>query len=397
MKMQTRRGLHSSFDLPRMKPKNILLVGEYSGFHNALKAGLESHGHRVTLIAAGDGFKKYPIDIDVRSTRYQSSLPRKFKNLVYEVTGRDLAGRDSLHQIKSNLEPRYDVIQFVNSAPFQFGAREEFAAVDFICSLSDNLYLHAGGMDVPYVEFGFNHPDKRTLLQPYLRNKKLKPQFRHALKYRKPEYQQFFQGFRSQLSGIIPTDADYLEPYQDDSLTLPLIPAPMVLPSPRPQPLDFTGRIKIFLGINTTNQETKGVPLFLKVLDNLKSSYGDAIEVKITKDLPYQQYLRAYEGSHILLDQCYSEDQGYNGREAMVRGLVAVSGAGKQFQDHYNLDREVLIPASSDVADMTRRISDLLEDRAALAALAQRGQDHVYAHHDHSAVAKRYLEAWSRG
>ena len=42
---------------------NILLIGEYSAFHNLLKKGLVLGGHTVTLAAYGDGFKQLPADI----------------------------------------------------------------------------------------------------------------------------------------------------------------------------------------------------------------------------------------------------------------------------------------------------------------------------------------------
>ena len=52
----------------------ILLIGEYSGLHNSLKEGLEKNGHEVTLIGSGDGFKKYPMDINIESTIFEFPL-----------------------------------------------------------------------------------------------------------------------------------------------------------------------------------------------------------------------------------------------------------------------------------------------------------------------------------
>ena len=43
----------------------ILLLGEYSNFHNTLKAGLEKNGHSVLLMGRKDGFKNYSLDIDL--------------------------------------------------------------------------------------------------------------------------------------------------------------------------------------------------------------------------------------------------------------------------------------------------------------------------------------------
>ena len=47
----------------------ILLVGEYSGLHLNLKAGLEKLGHQVTTVGFRDGYKQIPIDIDLSLRR----------------------------------------------------------------------------------------------------------------------------------------------------------------------------------------------------------------------------------------------------------------------------------------------------------------------------------------
>ena len=51
----------------------ILLVGEYSGFHNALKHGLTSLNHEVKIVGDGDGFKKLPVDIDLSVDIFEKS------------------------------------------------------------------------------------------------------------------------------------------------------------------------------------------------------------------------------------------------------------------------------------------------------------------------------------
>ena len=43
----------------------ILLIGEYSNFHNSLKQGLIKKGHEVILAAEKDGFKSLPVDISL--------------------------------------------------------------------------------------------------------------------------------------------------------------------------------------------------------------------------------------------------------------------------------------------------------------------------------------------
>jgi hypothetical protein len=50
----------------------ILLLGEYS--YNFKKEGLINHGHEVTIVGNGDGFKKYPIDFNIDAKWSKSKL-----------------------------------------------------------------------------------------------------------------------------------------------------------------------------------------------------------------------------------------------------------------------------------------------------------------------------------
>ncbi|MGI6445956.1 MAG: hypothetical protein ACOX2I_09610 [Candidatus Ozemobacteraceae bacterium] len=45
----------------------ILLVGEFSSFHNYLKDGLVKLGHEVVIVANGDGWKNIPCDLTWQS------------------------------------------------------------------------------------------------------------------------------------------------------------------------------------------------------------------------------------------------------------------------------------------------------------------------------------------
>ena len=47
----------------------ILLIGEFSGLHHNLKDGLMELGHEVTLASTGDGWKRFPSDINWLSNR----------------------------------------------------------------------------------------------------------------------------------------------------------------------------------------------------------------------------------------------------------------------------------------------------------------------------------------
>jgi hypothetical protein len=63
----------------------ILLVGEYSRFHNSLKEGLQKLHHDVTLVGRADSFKNFPIDISLDVTFFNKKLPNLFRQFMYRI------------------------------------------------------------------------------------------------------------------------------------------------------------------------------------------------------------------------------------------------------------------------------------------------------------------------
>ena len=64
-----------------------------------------------------------------------------------------------------------------------------------------------------------------------------------------------------------------------------------------------------------------------------------------------------FKKAHILLDQNYAKDQGYNALEAMAQGKVAFTGANIEFLEHYNLqENEVAIHAKPEVDYLVEKL-----------------------------------------
>ena len=69
----------------------ILLIGEYSRFHNSLKEGLIALGHEVILVGTGDAFKNYPVDINIKPTLTTCNwFAIRLKNLLFRLTKIDI-------------------------------------------------------------------------------------------------------------------------------------------------------------------------------------------------------------------------------------------------------------------------------------------------------------------
>ena len=81
----------------------ILLVGEYSRLHNSLKEGLIELGYDVTIIATGDYFKNYPVDIKLYK-KYNQGFSKNIKVLIYKLFKIDISSLSIRNQINANKE-----------------------------------------------------------------------------------------------------------------------------------------------------------------------------------------------------------------------------------------------------------------------------------------------------
>jgi hypothetical protein len=59
------------------------------------------------------------------------------------------------------------------------------------------------------------------------------------------------------------------------------------------------------------------------------------VQIITTRDIPYTTHINSYNKAHILLDQTYAYDQGYN-LEAMAKGKWFY-GTEHLFMEHYKL------------------------------------------------------------
>ncbi|MCP3659621.1 MAG: glycosyltransferase family 4 protein, partial [Bacteroidetes bacterium] len=96
----------------------ILLVGEYSRLHNSLKEGLVELGHQVTIIATGDHFKNYPVDIKLKR-KYNQGKDKKLKVLIYKLTKIDITSVSIKNQFLKNQDQLkgFDIVHLINESP----------------------------------------------------------------------------------------------------------------------------------------------------------------------------------------------------------------------------------------------------------------------------------------
>jgi len=373
----------------------ILLVGEYSRLHNSLKEGLLELGHNVTIVAAQDGFKKYDIDIQIHK-KYTKGLLKKIKNIIYRLTKIDLESLQVKKQIIS-LKPKisgYDIVQFINEASFKCTANIEKDIFDLISTWNKNVFLLSCGTDYISVKYANEEKYRYSILTPY---KNGKDQFisSYGLKFLRPEFIELHHHIYKSIIGVIASDLDYHLPLLNHPKYLGLIPNPINTEHLEFQKLKIENEIIIFHGINSHNYYKKGNDIFEAALDIINTKYAEKIKIVTVRSVPYNEYIKSYNEAHIMLDQVYAYDQGFNALEAMAKGKVVFTGAEKEWLEYYNLEEDtVAINALPDANSIAKKLEWLILNPEKIIEISSNARQFIESHHNYISSAKQYLKTW---
>ncbi len=375
----------------------ILLVGEFSRLHNSLKEGLLSLNHTVSIIGSGDDFKEFPVDYSINPKFILSSSLLMFINKVFfKLFKSDLVLLEKgirfyflLPKLKN-----YDVVQLINSDAIETYPFASRYLLTKLFNQNQKLSLLICGEDTPIIKYLLKKEMKYSILSPLFAAKKSAKSYNYSLKYVQTNYRKTFDFIAGKSSSIITSDLDYKIPMEKMGYDSHFIPNPINIDKIKFEPLKIEGKIIIFLGINESSAVKKGSEFFEKALEIIKEKYPNQVETIVTRSIPYQQYIAAYNKAHILLDQIYSYDQGYNALEAMAKGKVVFTGAENEFYKQYNLNEKVAINALPDVDYLVYELSFLIENPDDLVAIGKRARTFVEKEHQYTKIAERYLDVW---
>lgn len=379
----------------------ILLVGEYSRLHNSLKEGLLKLGHEVKIIGSGDHFKNYPVDYDITAKTVTSFALLRFIDKVllrllgfnFEQAERALRFFFFLPELKG-----FDAVQLINSDALNTHPSWETVLYKKLFAQNKKNFLLICGEDTPIIDVLLQNELKYSILTPYLNNRNeegIKKHFRYSLKYISPSYRQLFDFVKSNSSKIITSDLDYQIPMQMIKTQTAFIANPINTDKISPIENPISDKIVIFHGVNKLSSIKKGSSFFEKALETISKKYPEKAEIITVNSLPYDDYQKILNKSHIVLDQVYGFDQGYNALEAMAKGKVVFTGAEKEFLDHYGLQEdEVAINALPDVDYLVQKLSFLIENPQKIITIGKNARSFIEREHDYITIAKRYLDVW---
>lgn len=378
-----------------MHQMKILLVSEFSRLHNSLKEGLEKLGHEVIIVGHNDDFKKFPVDILVQK-KWDTGILKKLKIAVYKITGFDISSYLTYQQFLKHKKEcsGFDVVQLINENSFYCTPYFEKKIISYLLKNNQKLYLLSCGYDYLNVKYCFENPDFKSVIPLYLSKKINKKSFENILKFRRKSFKDLHNYIYKNCKGIIASDLDYHLPLIGNSKYSGLIPNPINISKIKFSPLKIENKIIIFHGINESNYLKKGNNIFEKALEIIQQKYSSKIEIITVRSIPYHEYINLYNKAHILLDQIYGYDQGYNALEAMAKGKVVFTGAETEFIKHYNLTERVCVNAIADADYLVDELSFLIENPDEIIAIGKRARAFIEKEHDYVKIAQKYLEMW---
>jgi len=375
----------------------ILLVGEYSRLHNSLKEGLAALGHEADIVGTGDDFKNYSIDFSIAPKFFEGfPLLKKLSNGINKLTGFDLERTEKGIRFY-NLLPKlkgYDHIQLINSDAIETHPAFAKWLLKKLLKQNKTMSLLVCGDETPVIDYCLSGQFPYSILTPYLSDKGLKKHYSYPLKYIQKNHRDLFNWVQNHAGSIVTSDLDYLIPMKAMGYNAQLIPNPVNLTKIAFTPLEITDKVVIFLGINRLSYIKKGIVFFEEALKQIQEKYPDTVEIIVSENIPYTQYIELYNRAHIVLDQVYAYDQGYNALEAMAKGKVVFTGAEAEFTAHYKLTERVAINALPNTDALVNELSFLIENPTEIIATGQRARAFIEKEHDYIKVAKKYLEIW---
>lgn len=374
---------------------DVLLIGEYSRLHNSLKEGLTQLGHNVTLVGTGDGFKGFPVDANYDARFFR--LPvlktiRHYGNRIFQWDLERLERGIRFYRMLPKLK-NYDAVQLINETPIKTWQPLERYLLNKLMKQNKKTFLLCCGIDYTVTKYMMDKKPRYSVMDPWFKDKSL-AEYGFILEYANAEHKKTHAFLYQNIDGIIASDMDYALPLQDEPKFRGLVANPVNLKKLNYTENPVKDKIVIFLGINRQTYRQKGIPYFEQALEEIKKKYPGKTEVIVAESLPYSDYVKLYDKVHILLDQVYAYDQGYNALEAMAKGKAVFTGAEKEFMEYYGLTERVAINALPDVDSLVQELSLLIENPAEITAIGKRARAFIEQEHESVKVAGKYLDTW---
>ena len=351
----------------------ILLIGEYSGLFNDLKAGLKSLGHEVFLWADGDGFKNFSSDAKIYRN-INSCKTRKVIDLYWDVRNKT----------------KFDIVQLVCPVPFpaKFGINKNI--INYLIKNNNKLFISGAGSS-----------SMNTILAEFCKEKYKYPQLFESLKNDNgtmwsltDEGRRFNSWLFQKIDGYIPIMYEYAQPYREVNhpKLRETIPLPLNIDSVEYKDNKVKEKMVFFHGIN--REGVKGTPLIVPAMERLKEKYPNDVEIVVDGKMPIDTYIKLLETVNVVIDQAYSVSYGMNALYAMAKGKIVVGGGEEECLKEFGFAETPIVPIYPSIDDIYNKLVNVLERKTEILEWGHKSRKFVEENHNHIKIASRYLEVW---
>ncbi len=288
-------------------------------------------------------------------------------------------------------------MQLINEAPVQTLPSFELYLLKKLIGQNKKTFLLCCGVDYTIMKFMLDKKLRYSIMDPYFEGiPEAKIQYESMFEFVLESHKKIHDYLYQTIEGVIASDLDYVSPLKSNSKFLGLISNPINTDTISLIENPIKDKIVIFLGINTGNSYKKGVHFFEKALAIIKEKYSTKVEIIITKSIPYQEYVYLYNKAHILLDQVFAYDQGYNALEAMAKGKVVFTGAETEFLNQYQLEEdEVCSNALPNENEIATKLSFLIEHPEKISEISKNARKFIEKEHAYKIIAEKYFTSWN--
>lgn len=352
----------------------VLLLGEYSGFYNSLKDGLEELGVDVYFVSNGDSMCAWK-QIDGYDSRLYppggQGVIRYFNQYI-------------MPYVYAERFKDYDIVQVIN--PVIYNSILDHDLVERIVDRNRNFVLSAAGDDcILYEAYKNGCFDYFTFDDD---------EYAHQ-RYSSERLSAYEKRLIRKADAVIPCSYDYYKAYKafdiTASKTTEVIPLPLNCNKIEYQDNLVRDRVVYFHGIS--RETAKGSAYIIEALDKLKRNYPNDVEIIINTRMPFADYVKAMQRANIIVDQCKAYSYGMNACIAMAQGRIVLSGNNPESYNNGSVIPPV-IWISPDVDRIYCELEKLLELKRSYQDMGINNRKFVEQYHGHITVASEYLSVW---
>jgi glycosyltransferase involved in cell wall biosynthesis len=367
----------------------ILFVGDASNIHNSLAQALRDLGHTAVVASNGSHWMDTNRDIDL------SRGPGKLGAVRYVF--------DVLRGL-----PRmrgFDVVETCGSIFLDLKPKKVRWVFDWLKRHNRCIVMGAVGTD--YVYYHACQDGKTYRYSDFMVGDKPSPyalsaeyQAKHEDNWNLPLMREHSKHILNNVDGAISCLWEYHECYKPllgDKLAYGGI--PIDTRSLQPHIIEQEPKkVRFFIGVQRDRNILKGTDLLLEAAQRTVDRYPTLCELKVVENVPYEEYVRLMNQSHVMLDQLYSYTPATNALLAMARGMVAVSGAEPEYYDLIDEhENQPIINVSPLVeGDIDAKLGWIVQNKHLLPELSRHSREFVEKHNDAHVVAHRHLDFYDK-